>query len=211
MKRNLPQRIVAIGASSCFGKGDPLGGGFIGRFKEWYENDDESESFFVYNLGIPGDTVGGILKRIKEIEVRRPDLIILQTGCNDCLRKEFRDSPSQTSLSDFKKQLTRLIKRLQKISKVIVVSTYPLDEIRTSPVMWAKHYYLLKDVIEYSNATEVIADKLRVTFIDIMTDWLDKEYNLFLSEDGLHANPNGHEYIFQKLRDRFLNNYSLIL
>jgi lysophospholipase L1-like esterase len=208
-RRDLPRKIVAIGASTCFGKGDSLGGGFIGRFKQWYENDDEVGGNSVYNLGIPGDTVVGMLKRIKEVEIRKPQLIILHTGCNDCLREGSREAENRTDIKKYKRTLVNLLKKLKLISKVIIVSTFPVDELRTRPVEWADHYYLNEDIRSYSNVTANIATKLEIPLIDIMNDWLDKEYVLFLYSDGLHANANGHEYIFLKLRDKFLSSNNL--
>ncbi len=208
-KLKLPKRIVALGASTCFGTGDTLGGGFVGRFKNWYENASEDIYFRVYNLGIPGDLVEDIKNRIDEVEKRRPQLIILQVGCNDCIREGGFQAECKTDIENYIKIFKSLIFNLKLIAPVIFVSSLPIDETKTKPVKWADHYYLNEDVVNYSKYAIEIAKKYKLEVVDIFHDWLDKDYDLLLAEDGLHPSENGHEYIFQKLRDRFYKIYKI--
>lgn len=205
---NLPKKVVAIGASSCFGIGDPAGGGFIGRFKSWYEQENLDSHARVYNLGIPGDTIDDICKRISEVDLRCPDLVIIQSGANDCTRSESAAQNCKTSLADFKDNFEKLLNNLNAYT-LIYISNYPNNEMYTLPVGDSKYYYKLSDILEYSNAALEIAQKHKIQIVNILEDWLNKDYELFLSDDGLHANANGHEYIFQKLRDKFLSKYDI--
>ena len=84
-------RIVAIGASSLFGRIDPEEGGFIGRLKKWHET--QAAQNIVFNLGVPGETSSDILKRFsQEVGVRRPDLILISVGLNDTKRKGSKEA-----------------------------------------------------------------------------------------------------------------------
>lgn len=210
-KLKLPKRIVALGASTCFGTGDPIGGGFVGRFKNWYENASEDIYFRVYNLGIPGNLVEDIENRIDEVEKRKPQLIILQVGCNDCIREGGMEVECKTDIENYIQIFNSLILKLKDIAPVIFVSSLPIDETKTKPVKWADHYYLNEDIVYYSKQAIEIAQKHELEVVDILRDWLDKDYNLLLAHDGLHPSENGHEYIFQKLRDKFYNIYKITI
>ena len=94
----LPHRIVAFGASSIHGVGDPEGGGFVGRLRAWHESQHEKN--LVFNLGVPGDMTAGMLTRfIPEVKFRSPDLILFYFGLNDVRRMEF--IPIQKAINSF--------------------------------------------------------------------------------------------------------------
>lgn len=206
----LPKTIVFLGASTCFGIGDPIGGGFAGRFKTWYENAaEEQEIYKVYNLGIPGDGINDMLDRISEVQKRKPGLVILHPGCNDIMREFGLQADFKTGYEIYSSSLDELLVEIQKLSNIIVISQLPIDQLRTTPVYWAEHYYQESDVIRLAKLTGSKCRELGISYIDLFSDWESKEYKLFLSEDGLHPNENGHEYIFQKIRDRFYKMYNI--
>ncbi len=198
----LPKKIVAIGASDFFGMGDPEEGGFIGRFKRWHEMQDIHN--FVYNLGIRGETTTQILQRlIPEAIPRKPQLLILTAGSNDIRRKGSKDAPLTTSIERFKKNILELIKQGRSLADVVFVSTYPFDETKTTPFSyWNKNnYYFLTDIIAYEKEVRDICTNENVPFLDIFNKWIDKEYLIWLHEDGQHANPIGHKIIFEDLKN----------
>ena len=206
----LPKTIVFLGASTCFGIGDTIGGGFVGRFKTWYENStEEQETHKVYNLGIPGDGIKDMLDRISELQKRKPDLVILHPGCNDIMREFSLQTDFKSGYDIYSESLEKLLIQIPKFSTLQVISQLPIDQLRTTPVYWAEHYYQESDVIQLAKLTKSKCKELGISHIDLFSDWESKEYKLFLSEDGLHPNENGHEYVFQKIRDRFYEIYNI--
>lgn len=197
----LPHRIVAFGSSSLAGVGDPENGGFMGRLKKWHESNDHKN--LLYNLGIGGDTTGGMVKRIlPEAVLRKPGLILIASGLNDTHRIGKNDAPCPTSPDDFKKNIRLLIKQGKTLGDVAFIGVYPIDETRTAPLTyWKKDiYFFLKDAIEYEQYVKDICQNQNVPYCDVFNKWLKEDYKKWLHEDGLHANATGHERIYKELK-----------
>lgn len=204
----LPKRIVSIGASSCEGKVDPKGGGFVGRLRRWLESIDQH--YHVYNLGVSGDTTSGMLKRfLQEAKPRKPELVIIMLGINDCRRDGSKNSPCDTPTSQFRENVSKLITQARSLTdKVLFISVYPIDESKTAPVSWRKVFYLEKDAGNYAGNMKQICKELKIDYLDIFNVWLKENYkNKYLADDGLHANSRGHEYIFEKVKDCLVKKY----
>ncbi len=202
----LPERIAAIGASTCHGNVDPEHGGFVGRLRQWHEAQKPTNS--VFNLGVPGDTTTGILNRMNaEMKPRAPQLILVQHGINDIRREGSAEAPNAESREDFQNNLRRIIIRAQSYADVVFVGVHPINQAVTNPVYWAPHYFLSEDVRLYAQtAAEVCAD-MDVGYIDIFSAWSASTYDHFLDKNGIHANAAGHEMIYslvlQHLQQRY--------
>ncbi len=198
----VPKRIAVFGASTCEGKVDPQGGGFVGKLKSWHEG--TSEQNHVYNLGISGDTTEGILTRlISEAKPRNPDLIIIHPGANDVVREGSKDGDILTNSEDFQNNIRRIIIRSQSFGDTIFVSPHPIDETRTSPVSWKNVYYLMSDIKAYTDLVRMVCEEMQIEYIDVFSEWMALErYTDYLFLDGLHPNSKGHQLIFEKLKLR---------
>ncbi len=65
---------MAVGASDFFGMGDTSQGGFMGRLKQWHEQ--QSDRNFFYNLSVRGETTAQMMRRLAiESSPRKPDLL----------------------------------------------------------------------------------------------------------------------------------------
>ena len=203
---NIPKSIVVFGSSSAYGKNDIEGGGFAGRLRRWHEEVDIQNK--TYNLGIPGAGVDLLLDRMEmECRHRNPDLIILQLGSNDARREATPDNDTVTSLDVFQDKFTTLIEQLRNIAPTLVISSYPFDESRTTPVSWRDVYFFLDDVADYAQEMKNITLRAGLHYLDIFGDWsnMDDYVDRYISDDGLHANSQGHEFIFEKIRDEILS------
>lgn len=60
----LPGSIAFYGASSVYGVGDGTAGGYVSRFRAWY--DQNRPNGVVYNLGIPSENSTQLEKRVLE-------------------------------------------------------------------------------------------------------------------------------------------------
>lgn len=106
----IPRKIVAVGASDFFGMGDAGQGGFLGRFKQWHEQ--QSDKNFFYNLGVRGETTTQMIRRLTvESLPRKPDLLLLTAGSNDIRRVGSKTSAVKTSDDDFKANVLSMIKQ----------------------------------------------------------------------------------------------------
>lgn len=203
----IPKRIVAIGASTVYGRVDPDGGGWVGRLRQWHEQQHPQNA--VFNLGIGGDTTAGFLARMKtEVPIRKPDLILFSGGMNDAKRIGSRDAPVTTPLPQFEKNIREIIKTGRQLADLIVVSFGPKDEIRTTPVAGSENYYLKSDAEKYAQATKEICEAAKVPHIDIFNEWLEIDYMPLLADDGLHPNSLGHQKIFESVRDFLTEKYN---
>lgn len=206
----LPKRIIALGASSVFGRVDPVGGGFIGRLKTWHEKKSPMYNA-VYNLGIESETIRDIIERLdKEVPQRKPDAILFSLGSNDSRRVGSKQASPTTSLAAFTQQVITLIKKAQKYTKnIIVVGAYPINDVLTQPLIKTDFYYSLSDLLPYIKETKSICKNMHIPYLDmyrILTR--TKNYQKFLYKDGLHCNELGHEKIFKELRKMLIKLYA---
>ncbi|MGD1914490.1 MAG: SGNH/GDSL hydrolase family protein, partial [Rivularia sp. (in: cyanobacteria)] len=61
---NQPLKIVALGDSLVYGFGDPDGGGWVERLRRTWML-PESAGHVLYNLGVRGDRIGQVEKRLE--------------------------------------------------------------------------------------------------------------------------------------------------
>jgi lysophospholipase L1-like esterase len=202
----VPRRIVALGASTVYGRVDIEGGGWVGRLRRWHEQQHPRNA--VFNLGIGGDTTAGFLARMKtEVPVRKPDLILVGGGLNDAKRIGGCEAKVTTPLTLFRNNVAALIDQARSIAEVIFVGITPFDETKTTPISWVDAYYLLVDAIDYAQATKEICEAEKVPYIDIFNEWLKTDYLPLLADDGLHPNSLGHQKIFESVRDFLIERY----
>jgi lysophospholipase L1-like esterase len=213
-------RIFVFGDSIAYGFYD-TNGGWVGRIaSELHQKSlesilkgDKSTYFEVYNLGISGDSTGGVLERIKqEVEARRlyeqEEIIIISVGINDSVLED--DNTALMDVYEFQTEYEKLIEEVKKLSdRVYCIGLTAVDEELTSPwtgsstgKQWRNvRINLFEDSIKQS------ASRLSVPFIPIHDEFLDKinEGKKFLA-DGLHPNDAGHEFIAKTVISAIINN-----
>jgi lysophospholipase L1-like esterase len=204
----LPQSIIAIGASSFFGRVDPEGGGFVGRLKTWHESNHRKNR--VYNLGISSETSTDLLRRLtSECTPRKPDLIILGASSNDARRVGTNDAPCETPIDQYAENLMELIGQALSLCPVLVMIGHPIDEKHTNPVRGTNKYFSKTDLEKYFDVARNICQKENVPCLDIFKELVDTDYKSGLSDDGLHPNALGHQIIFEILREYLLSHFEV--
>ena len=202
----LPPCIVAIGASSFFGRVDPEGGGFVGRLKTWHESNHRKNR--VYNLGISSETTADFLKRLTlECIPRKPDLIILAASSNDTRHRGSPEAPCEISLDQYSQNLHKLIQQGKSFCPVLVIIGSPIDEARTKPVVGTDKNFKLDDFKTYFTAARTICNEENVQYLDIFSEWILTDYHRWLWDDGLHPNALGHQKIFESLKKYLLTHF----
>jgi len=202
--------ICVFGASTTWGAWDTERGGWVQRLRRHFEANEVDDGYIsVYNLGVDGDNTSDLLKRFK-FETRQrikkgwyDDIIIIfSIETNDSMYVKSKDGP-QISLEKFKNNLKELIKQAEKFTKKVIFSGgLKVEESKTTPVSWDSGlHYTNKNIQKYNQIIKSVCQEHKLLFIDIF-DLLDKSD----LEDGLHPNSQGHQKIFERVRDFLLKN-----
>lgn len=206
--------ILAFGASILYGAWDREGG-WVSRLRKYVdeknsENLDES-SCFVYNLGISGDSSQDLLSRFDmEAKARignnEESLFIISIGVNDCMLD------NETGLNNVPKE--NYIENLQKIinlagkysGKVIFMGFFPVNETKVDPIPWRPGCSYKNEYIEqYNGAMESVAEENKIPFINLYKKFSNLDYRKLL-KDGVHPNSEGHELIFETIKNFLVEN-----
>lgn len=198
VQQYLPKRIVVLGSSSVYGTGDTEGG-FVERLRRWAESLDSNN--LIYNLGVWGDTTKSMIARIdSECPPRKPQLIVLYPGLNDIRRVGSHSASNYVPLAEYDSLITKMIKAAAAQTEVLMMSAIPFDQTRTTPYARSDWFYLREDAQRYTAVLEEKCAQEKIGFIDIHTQWSKQNDFSYLSDDGLHASPNGHQRLFQELQ-----------
>lgn len=200
--------VLIFGDSISYGCWDAKGG-WAFRLKNKIENVVIHENFirnhFVYPLGIPGDTTHTLLQRFKQeadarVVAQEETIFIFAIGINDSIYNTKTNS-FITPLWKFKNNLYTLIQSTKRYTKnSIFIGLTPVDEKNDTLVSWLPECsYKNEFVNEYNEGLREVCEKESVTFIPLLSEWLEKDYRALLV-DGLHPNSDGHEVLFETLQ-----------
>ncbi len=205
--------ILIFGASITYGAWDEEGG-WVERLKRFSHQKTLAEgrnNLLVYNLGISGDTTEGLLERFESEVKRRLDqeeknIIIFSIGVNDSQFVLVQNN-TRTSPEKFKENIERLLNIAKKFSSNIIFVGYsPVDESKVDPIPWKPtHSYKNEYIQRYDNIVKKICDKNKILFVGIFKEFMDEDYKSLL-EDGVHPNSNGHQKIFEIVKDFLVQN-----
>lgn len=194
--------ICIFGASITWGAWDREKDGWVNRLRLFLESTLDYD-VRVYNASIGGDDSDDLLERFEtEAEARNPDIIVFAIGTNDSLYIKSKDNPA-TTLEKFESNLSKLSKQAKKYTqRIIFVGLTKVNELKTKPAVFAADkdvYYDNENIAKYNYVIQSFCQANKLLFIK-MIDLLDNED----LEDGLHPNAQGHEKMFQKVRDFLL-------
>jgi len=195
-----PARIVVFGSSSVQGRGDPEGGGFVGRLRHWHEA--LAEENVTFNLGLAGDSSTKMLARFAlEVPVRKPELIILYPGLND-IRRSSHTAPTALGANEFAANIRALVTSSMSIAPTIFVSAFPIDETRTTPWKGSNYVYLSSDAANFSEIGRQQSEASGAHYLPVFEHWSkDGAAAANLSFDGLHGTPEAHKRLADKLKE----------
>lgn len=200
--------ICVFGDSITYGAWDEAGG-WVDRLRSYLHGLTLASHFqsyyFLYNLGIPGDTTADVIKRFSaECEAREPHVIIFAVGINDSRWQEPGHAPHVTEAA-FRENIAKLIVAARRITPAVVfIGLTPVDERRTMPFE-PDCAFENKRILHYNDIVRQITKDEKVLFLDVHSA-ISIDTDL---KDGLHPNRNGHEKLFILIRD-FLTRERLI-
>lgn len=200
--------VLIFGDSITYGAWDKEGG-WAKRLRNFLDEKQLSDSnicYTTYNLGISGDNTDDLLKRFDFETERRLDegeetIFIFAIGINDCqfLHKENRFRIEERK---FKENIQKLIMSANIVSsKILFVGLTPVDESKTIPIPWNTNKSYKNEYVEkYNEMIKSICKENNILFIEIFENWLKLDYKKIL-EYGLHPNTEGHQKLFEIVRD----------
>jgi lysophospholipase L1-like esterase len=197
-------RIVALGDSLIYGYGDPEGGGWVERLRRTWMSPEEP-GHVLYNLGVRGDRVQQVSRRLEdefrsrgELRHRVPDVIVLSVGVNDSARLGRLSGRNFTALDEFQIEMGNLLDQAQRLCPVLFVGMTPVDEARMPFENCL--YYNHHDQYQYKEATRLACLNRQIPYLDVFDLWLGRGeawWRSRLSSDGLHPNSAGYQALLQ--------------
>ena len=209
-------RVIVFGASITAGAWDKEGG-WAQRLKNFLNErtisniSDMDSWYFTYNLAVSGDTTEDLLERF-EVETKQrlrgdeETIFIFGIGIND---SQFVHSQNdlRTPPEKFRENIQKLIDLAQKFaSKIIFVGFTPVDESKTTPIPWNTEFsYKNENVKKYDGIVKSVCKENNVYFVEIFNQ-VTKLNHKKLLEDGLHPNSEGHQRIFEIVKEFLIKN-----
>lgn len=206
-------QILVFGGSITYGAWDKEGG-WVQRLRKFLDEKTLTEPNFyclVYNLGVSGDTTDDLLERFEfEIEQRMKEkentTIIFSIGGNDAAFV-INKNQCRVSQEKFRENIQKLIKLSEKYaSKILFIGLIPTDESKTVPIPWAPDKSCKNEyIIQYDKTIKSICQENKILFVDIFDKFMNFDYKNLL-EDGQHPNSEGHQKIFEIVKEFLLEN-----
>lgn len=201
-----PLRVIAIGDSLVYGYGDHEGGGWTERLRRCWM-DPRGAGHALYNLGVRGDGVQQVLKRLEqeygcrgELRHRTPDLIVISVGTNDSARVGRPDGRNLLAFDTFETAVAELLERAQQLAPVLFVGMVPVHE---APMPFADClFYNHADQRRYKNATRHACETRNIPYLDLFEIWQKRGeawWQSCLGPDGLHPNVSGYRAIYEEV------------
>lgn len=123
-------KILCLGDSFTFGSGAERGLDYPAQLEKLLNDSYQHKKFIVYNAGIPGQNSSQVLKRlVRDINIYRPDIILLLVGSND--RSVLEDSdyykfqkPVTSKIADFLLRTDTALSKLRsyKLMRIAVLN-----------------------------------------------------------------------------------------
>lgn len=192
--------ICIFGDSIAYGAWD-ASGGWVDRLRGFLHARTLASNFtdyyFVYHLGIPGNTTHDVLARfVSEVDAREPHVIICAVGINDS-RSRDADRTPHVAEDIFRVNAGALIAEAkERAPKVFFIGLTRVDETKTMPYEEGI-YFENKNILRYNAILKEMTREASLGFIEVH-DTLDAKKDLI---DGLHPNARGHEKLFNLIRD----------
>ena len=204
MPTPIPRKLVVLGDSGVFGWGDAEQGGWCERLRRHWMATPLAP--VVYNLGVRGDGLERLALRLPgevacrgELRRQQPQGILLAIGLNDSAHIGRPDGRHQLEPDGFLFGLQQLLSQARALAPTFVLGLSPVDghAMPFADVLW----YDLASVRRYEAMLEEACREANVPFLPLLEhlvaepDWL-----CCLDGDGLHLNGEGHQRIYERVR-----------
>jgi len=188
------ERIVFLGDSITF-RGD-VTGGYVDLVRRTLSHTFPGASMEVINAGVGGNKVTDLQNRLDgDVLAKHPSTVVIYIGINDVWLSEVGRG---TPIRDFENGLRDLVARIRAVGSRVILCTPSV--IGERPVGGNSLDPMLD---EYSGLTRTLASALCTGLIDLRRAFLahiaavntSSEWRGILTNDGVHMNPAGDEFI----------------
>lgn len=199
--------IYAFGDSITYGAWGVKSSGWATLLRQYLDDLQEKNPDYyclLYNLGIPGETTVGLLNRFDdETNARGREgeeaIFIFAFGANDAAFLA-SDNKFRVSKDEYEGNLSNILEKADKISKkIMLVNILPVVESMNNGRNGKTRQN--KYMQEYNLILEKLSKKFELRLVDVYSVFMKAGHeNLFIKEDGLHPNDEGHQLIFETVR-----------
>ncbi|RYG59185.1 MAG: SGNH/GDSL hydrolase family protein [Alphaproteobacteria bacterium] len=184
--------LVCIGDSLIEGEGDELSlGGWVGRVGQKLAPNlgHQAKGWRYYNLGIGGDTIRDVHKRLGEVLAREPDVVIVGCGANDVVGG---DTQAMFMLDQYEKTWAEVLTKLKAlVPHVMVVMGFVARDTSVYAPNWRADY--ADAFMKHEQNVMALCAKMDITLIQLSTDFGAPE----LLSHGVHYNARGYDALAQ--------------
>ncbi|NLD26889.1 MAG: lysophospholipase [Acholeplasmataceae bacterium] len=148
----------------------------------------------VYNRGIGGDTSLGLLSRLDtSVFDLNPKTVVLLIGTNDF---GLMQTTADEVAARIKEIVTKIQQRLPK-TRIILESVYPVNPTMDGFSVGQRNNQNIKEL------NEILKTIPGVTYLDLYSLLIDEtgNFNPKYTLEGLHASPDGYEFITSILNE----------
>lgn len=186
------KRYLFFGDSITFGEGDIIEGGWVKRLEITWNNPDVK----LVNKGINGEHLVLFQKRfsqeLSEITGKNQDHIIFSYGTNDLAKFNGNYLVSIKRFETIYREIIALT--LQKTNSVSICTVLPVSDTSEGVKTWYGFTRRNENVLKYNVVIRNLATEFQLNLIDWYNDFAMLK-NELLSEDGLHPNPKGYQWL----------------
>ena len=202
-----PKKVVAIGDSLVYGYGDSEGGGWVERLRRGWLAPSTSGPI-LYNLGVRGDGVAQVSKRLErefcdrgELRHRTPDILLLSFGVNDSARAGRANGRPVTDIKTFELTVNQLLKQACRLCPVYFVGMIPVNEA-AMPFANILHFSQAEQR-NYRDITRSLCKANQIHYLDLFEQWTQESDDWVcdrLCTDGIHPNVLGYRTILEAVK-----------
>lgn len=142
----------------------------------------------VCNLGLRGDTIQGLINRVEQVVILKPQVLFIMAGINDI---------ASLTTEEFREVYTRLINEIKLIipeTKILIISILPVNNSRF--IISCTN----EQVIECNKVVSRIAFENKIPFLDLHSLYVENgELPCELTKDGIHLKTNGYKRWYELL------------
>ncbi len=176
-------------------------GGWVSRLRAHFfmKSLDSDDYVAVYNFSRDGATTEYLIEILPLVMKFEPTHAIVAVGAND---SSLRNGKEAVPLDEFLSNLQTIFRHLLDRSvSLLYLPPLPVDEKRTRPVEYDETLFYTNDrILLYGDEALKLAEKMGVSFLDFREEWEERRFPE-RTPDGLHPDPSGHKFIFEKVKE----------
>lgn len=147
----------------------------------------------VFNLGLRGDTIQGMIDRVEQVKMLEPNIVYLMGGINDV---------SVYNFFEFKQQYEILVKKICSSMPSFILVLQSLTPVNNSKF---KISCTNEDIILCNLQIRQLALDYKLNYLDLYSKYaLSGELPLSLTEDGIHLKEEAYVLWYNILRENTL-------